>query len=304
MRRLVFPFLAALFAAAGAEAQEWTGDPWVDSAATDDEAAAAARSIVPFTEEQIRQIAAIVLGAQQAAAEAAGPPPEPRLREVHVELGAAALPPEIRTRRNYATALVFLDRTGQPWPVADAVVDQAFLGEGSEGAGASDAVPHLLVLAPVRDHLHGNAVITLDGLDMPVVISLREGGPVADYRVYVRVPLAGPGADPLLLAHPARLAAADPLLGFFLAGAAPPDASPLEMEPARAGEQAWALAGRVYLRSRSPLLSPAPEAVERSAAGDYVYALPDTPFALLADGASGARRVALRPALPEPESGE
>ncbi len=284
--------LAIVGADAHAQGRPGAG-PWLDSAATDEEAAAAARAAVPFTPEQIRIIGEIVREAQRASAKASGPPPIPGMRAIRLSLEATAPPPRIHTRKGYATALVFLDLTGRPWPVVETLADAEFLADRGEGGETPKERGHVVYLAPARPFLAGNALVSLAGLDTPVALTLSEGGEVADYRVEIRLPLRGPNADPLQLAQPARLEVRDPYAAFFVDGAPPLDAIELVLEPVRIGERAWLLEGRIYLRTPAPLLSPAAEAMERTASGDYVYAIPDVPFALLAAGADGTRRVAL-----------
>ena len=272
--------LAALIAAAPAAAQA-PSDVWPGHAAPDGEVAREGRAALPFTRRQIEQLGRLLRQTRRASAGAAGGPTAGRIRRARLEDGAV---PEIRVARGYVTAVSFADLTGAPWPVAEALVDARFLPGEDERAPGSE---HLLFLVPQHSFLSGNAAIKLRGRPDPVMLTLRDDGGTADFRVEIRLGVAGPNADPAALAQPAD--AGDPALLGLLTGAVPPAAARLEVAGGGLSDRAWRLDGDLLLVTRLHVLAPGPLAAERGSGGRWAYRLPDTPFALASDAGAVSR---------------
>ena len=191
-------------------------DVWPEHAVDDEEAGAAGRRPMPFTQEQIRQLAELVRQTQRATAAGAGPMPSGRIRRALVEPGAGGTVPVVEVRRGFTTVLSWTDTTGSPWPVEEVLVDSQFLpGDGQQ----SGAEGHLVYLAPKRRYLTGNLVVKLQDLAEPVVVMLRDGGGAeSDFRVEMRLPRPGPGVDAAALMRPASFHAGDGELRTCLPG--------------------------------------------------------------------------------------
>jgi len=268
-------------------------DTWAGHALSDEEAAQEGRAALPFTRDQIEALGRLLRETQEAAARGAGTPPRGRIRRVRLDASGVAIP-EIALRRGYVTALSFTDMTGAPWPIEEALVDRRFLppgAEGGAGSGGSGSRPmtspvasHLLYLAPAEAYLAGNAAVKLAGLAEPVAVSLRGTGGDADFRVEIRLDLAGPNADPGALAQAPGFHAGDAVLLGLLGGEVPPDAERLAVGGGDAGDRAWRRGGDLLLLTRAHLLSPGPLAAERGPGGRWAYRLPDTPLALVSAG--------------------
>ena len=260
-------------------------DVWSAHALPDDEAARQGRAALPFTPAQIEALGRILRETRQATARGAGEPPRGRVRRVRIDGPGAAAIPEIALRRGYTTALSFADSTGASWPIEEALVDRRFLPPGSEGPGdggeGGSASGHLLYLAPQAAWLAGNAVVKLAGLADPVVLSLRDSGGDADFRVEIRLGFPGPNADPGALAQPVGFHAGDPVLLGLLGGIVPGGAERLSVDGGGAGDRAWRRGGDLLLLTRAHLLSPGPLAAERGPGGRWAYRLPDTPLVLV-----------------------
>ena len=155
----------------------------------------------------------------------------------------------------------------------------------------SPVASHLLYLAPAEAYLAGNAAVKLAGLAEPVAVSLRGTGGDADFRVEIRLNLAGPNADPGALAQAPGFHAGDAVLLGLLGGEVPPDAERLAVGGGDAGDRAWRRGGDLLLLTRAHLLSPGPLAAERGPGGRWAYRLPDTPLVLVSAGGL-ARRLA------------
>lgn len=265
---------------AGAAAQEAAtggkgGEVWRDQAAPDDDVAREGRAVLPFTREQIEKLARLLEATKEATSRGSGRPVRGALRRLHIDADAI---PEIRVRRGYTTVVGFSDLTGAPWPIEEVLVDRRFLpGEQSRPAG------HLLYLAPSDPFLTGNLTVKLKGMPDPVVAMLRGGGETADFRVDLRLALAGPNVDPAALAKPEAFRAGDAVLAGVLTGDVPADARRLKVVGGSVGDRAWRLGGDVLLVTRAHVLSPGPWAAERGSAGRWVYRLPESPFVLVSE---------------------
>ena len=253
---------------------------WGDYALDDESVGRLAREALPFTPEQMRSLGRLLDQTRAARAVAAGAPPQGRIRAIAVNAGSSEEIPGIRLHQGYVTVVSFTDLTGQPWPIEEVLVDQRFLrGE------AAEAVPgdreHLLYLVPQERYLHGNLVVKLRDLAEPVLMTLRDGDGVADFRVDARLGDAGPNADIAALARPESFHAGDELLQDLLGGRIPEGAVSLDVEGGSTGDRAWAFDGDVLLLTRWLVLSPGPWAAERGAGGRQAYRLPDTPRVLV-----------------------
>ncbi|MCX7126089.1 MAG: hypothetical protein NTU49_10250, partial [Gammaproteobacteria bacterium] len=75
------------------------------------------RNLMPLDPGQILMLRDMFDQSQRAVAQYPGTPPKPTSSSVLVNMSPGASPPVIRLRSGYVTSLVFLDSTGQPWPV-------------------------------------------------------------------------------------------------------------------------------------------------------------------------------------------
>ena len=251
------------------------GEVWRGQAAPDEDVAREGRAVLPFTREQIEKLARLLEATREATSRGSGRPVRGALRRLHIDADRI---PEIRVRRGYTTVVGFSDLTGAPWPIEEVLVDRRFLpGEQSRPAG------HLLYLAPSEPFLMGNLTVKLRGMPDPVVAMLSGGGETADFRVDLRLALAGPNVDPAALAKPEAFRAGDAALSGVLTGYVPAGAKRLKVVGGAAGDRAWRLGGDVLLVTRAHVLSPGPWAAERGSAGRWVYRLPESPFVLVSE---------------------
>ena len=262
---------------------------WPEHAAPDEDVGREGRGVMPFTAEQIEKLARLLERTREATAKGTGRPVKGRLRRIHIDADAI---PAIRVRRGYTTVVGFSDLTGAPWPIEEALVERRFLpGDDAGPAG------HLLYLAPRQPFMTGNLTVKLRGLADPVVAMLKGGGETADFRVDLRLAVAGPNVDPAALAKPEAFRAGDGALVAVLTGAVPPGARRLRVAGGVPGDRAWRLGGDILLITRADVLSPGPWAAERGSAGRWAYRLPETPFALVSESGRGKRLGFVEPGL-------
>ena len=264
-------------------------DVWPEHAMPDDEAERQGRTVMPFTQEQIEALGALLRQTQAATRRGSGPAPEARVRRLLLSAPGVEGIPEIAVRRGYTTVVSFTDSTGAPWPIEETLVEQWFLpGGGSEGGEAVTGSEHLLYLAPRQSYLEGNVVVKLRDLTEPVVAVLRDRGMVADFRVDIRMGLPGPNADPAALVQPVAFHAGDPVLLGLLGGVVPDEVERVGVQGGGFETRAWRDGVDLLLVTRAVLLSPGPWAAERGSGGRWAYRLPETPYALVVeDGRPG-----------------
>lgn len=279
VRRAATFILALALSGAAVTAAAQEGDIWPEHAISDDEAARLGRQAMPLTQEQIETLGLLLQQVREATAAGDLAAPEGHHRRAQVDPALSRDMPRLALARGYTSAVSFTDVTGRPWPIEEVLVDEAFLPAGA--GGRPDGARHLLYLAPASSHRHGNAVVKLVDLAMPVVLTLVDGEGEVDLTLDLRIPRPGPLADPAALVTLPPFQAGDDALLDLLAGIAPDGATRLVAAGAPGGDRAWSAGEDVLLVTRATILSPGPWAAERSADGRWAYRLPATPFALL-----------------------
>ncbi len=231
------------------------------------------RNLIPLNPNQIVTLRSMFDQSQKAVAQYPGVPPKPTSSSILVNMSPGAAPPVIRLLAGYVTSLVFLDSTGQPWPVVgyDLGNPKAFNIQPSAPDGKSNT---LIVQALVR-YEQGNLAVMLKGENTPVMITLMPGQRAVDYRVDLRMPGLGPNASVTSSGLPQG---ADPLLMDFLDGVAPQGARQVSVSGAPA--QAWVFQNKLFLRTRVTVLSPGWVASMNSPDGTHIYELEKTPVLL------------------------
>lgn len=175
-------------------------------------------------------------------------PPKPISSTIMVNLAPGSTPPAIRLSQGYVSSMVFVDSTGQPWPIA------AFdIGNPKSVNIQWDGKSNIILIQGVQPYTNGNMVIRLVGLPTPITLEIVSGQRVVDYRVDLHVPGIGPNGQDLALTTTLPNSASSLLLGV-LDGVAPPGSRVLNVIGADA--QAWLLGTRMFLRTRLTVLSP------------------------------------------------
>lgn len=231
------------------------------------------RNLMPLDPQQIITLRNMFDRSQRAVAQYPGVPPKPTSSSILVNMSPGAAPPVIRLRAGYVTSLVFLDSTGQPWPVTgyDLGNPKAFNIQPSVPNGKSNT---LIVQATDR-YEEGNLAIMLKDENTPVMLTLMTGQRAVDYRVDLRMPGVGPNGVVAVNGLPQT---ESPMLVDFLDGVAPRGAKLVVIRGASA--QAWTYQGHLFVRTRVTILSPGWISSMSSPDGTHVYELPKTPVIL------------------------
>lgn len=228
----------------------------------------------PLSPNQIKTLHNMLDDTQRATASAPfEQPPEPTSSSLFVKLAPGTVPPVIRLSKGFVTSLVFIDSTGAPWPI------EAYdLGNPTTFNISWNKKDNTLMVQARSTYTYGNLAIKLVDLNTPVMLTLIPGQKIVDYRVDLRVQGMGPNAKPSIQGA-GMPAAANPLLLNILDGVGPEGGTRLQVQ----GDlgDAWLYEGKMYLRSRLTLLSPAWFAKMSSADGTHAYELQVAPMVLM-----------------------
>ncbi|MBP6103824.1 MAG: type IV secretion protein IcmK [Gammaproteobacteria bacterium] len=227
--------------------------------------------ISPLTPEQILQMRQQEDKTQQAIATTPNTPPIPVSSTLTVDLSPGITPPVVRLASGFVTSLVFVDSSGQPWPIAD-----YSLGNPGDFNIQWDKKAHTLFIQSTTTYSSANLAIRLAKLDTPVMISLVSGQKYVDYRVDLQVQGRGPNALAPMTGD--ALPNASPLLLNALDGIPPPGSQELEVSGGLG--RAWLSGGKLIFRTQLIVLSPAWSTIASSPDGTRVYEMIQTPLIL------------------------
>ena len=229
--------------------------------------------ISPLTPEQILQLRKDQDNTQRAVATFPTTPPRPVSSTLTVDLSPGVTPPIIRLAAGFVTSVVFLDSTGQAWPIAD-----YNLGNPKNFNLQWDKKTNTLFIQSTTAYNSGNLAIRLATLDTPIMLSLVSGQREVDYRIDLQVNGRGPNALAPLIGDGLPASVNFNLLSV-LDGIPPPGST--ELEVCSAFGRAWISAqGKLIFRTQLTVLSPAWAATVSSADGTKVYEMSPTPLIL------------------------
>jgi len=227
--------------------------------------------ISPLTPDQIIEMRKQQDKAQQAVATTPNTPPRPVSSTLTIDLSPGVTPPVIRLSAGFVTSLVFVDSTGQPWPIAD-----YSLGNPKNFNIQWDKKTNTLFIQSTTAYSSANLATRLATLDTPVMLSLVSGQREVDYRVDLQVQGRGPNALPPIAGD--NLPTGNPALLSVLDGIPPPGS--IELEVTGGVGRAWVSKGKLIFRTQLTVLSPAWSATVSSADGTRVYEMVQTPLIL------------------------
>lgn len=226
--------------------------------------------MLPMSPDQISKLRQVFTESQLAAATPPGVPPRPTSTSLQINLSPQATPPVIRLCAGYITSLVFVDTTGQPWPIA-----AYSIGDPSSFNIQWDRKGNTLLVQSATFYKRSNLAVMLRDLNTPVMITLISGQEAVDYRVDLRVPGFGPNAVYMQNGLPDS---ANPVLLDVLNGI--PPAGSKELKVSGGNCQAWLLNNKLYLRTNLNVISPGWQSIMSSIDGTHAYQLQPAPVIL------------------------
>ncbi|MBU0743830.1 MAG: DotH/IcmK family type IV secretion protein [Gammaproteobacteria bacterium] len=227
--------------------------------------------MLPMSPQQVSKLREVFIDSQLAASTPPGVPPKPTSTSLLVSLSPQATPPVIRLSAGYITSLVFVDSTGQPWPIASYSI-----GDPSAFNIQWDRKGNTLLTQSSTFYKRSNLAVMLRDLNTPVMITLISGQQAVDYRVDLRIPGFGPNAVFVQNGIPD---ATNPVLLEVLNGV-PPRGSK-EIKVGGGDAQAWLLNDKLYLRTNLTIISPGWQSILSSIDGTHAYQLQPAPIILV-----------------------
>lgn len=193
-------------------------------------------------------------------------------------LSPGAISPVVRTFKNRTSTIMITDMTGQPWPILNYDgLNEDFTVKRID-APAPDG--YMLSVTPNGTMVSGNLTLVLKsptgGYPVSLVVDIVSAQKTVDVKTEIRVQAKGPNTQFTSINAPDGI---DTNLLSLLQGVAPAGAKELKVSTNAA--QAWlARDGKMYLRTRYKVLSPAFENVTSSPDGTYAYKMVPVPVVL------------------------
>lgn len=231
----------------------------------------------------------------------AGPDLKPDSRILLTSVDPGSAPPTIHVMPGYVTAISVVGDDGTPWPVVTTDMGagrQFTIGTPAQAAGktggnqdgskgmTNGAPTNLITIQPKFFGSSTNVILTLKGLDVPVILVARSGKPdgkEVDGRVVLRINRAAPDSPPPIMTPPPP-SPVDSDLIQFIENTPPKDAVPVPVKSTLAS--VWRWGGGIVVRTRSRMILPSWIAFVKQD-GWNVYQLPQTDFIRLLTDSSG-----------------
>lgn len=211
-------------------------------------------SMFPLTSDQIKILRDLFVESKKAAAYTQPVPSKPTSSALVVDFSPGATPPLIRLGAGYVTSLVFLDATGEPWPIKGYDVgNPTAFNIVQPTSGSAEHGGNTLLIQSSTMFREGNLAVILQGLNTPIMITLLPGQQAVDYRVDIQVPRAGPKAM-MGKKHMSLPSTINPVLLDIVNQIPPKGSQKVEIKGAEA--QGWIYKSKLYLRTPLTLISP------------------------------------------------
>lgn len=203
----------------------------------------------------------------------------PVTRSLNIKFDAGLTPPIVRLSANMLTTLVFSDGVGNPWDIQSVSLNGKFFkvngdysssNEKNENAETS-IVKNILSIEPLSATAYSNVIVTLEGLDKPVILMLTTGQAEVDMRVDARVSGVNPNrvAKTTNASTIGATSTLDDAALLFVDGT-PPEAAQL-MKTSKRDVDAWLYEDEIIVRTRNTVIYPAFKSSSMSASGMSVY---------------------------------
>lgn len=243
--------------------------------------------LLPLSPGQIKLLHRLYNRSQRAMASDGDLPPRPTSSSLTVDLSPGGLPPVVRLAGGYVTSLVFMDASGQPWPIQsyDLGNPSAFSIQwkpsSKESVEMKSDVGNTLMIQALTLYKHANLAVVLQGMNTPIMITLTSGQKAVDYRVDMHIPRMGPFAAHHSLQS--SLVGSDTRLMDILNNVTPTNFKPMIVKN-EDNVVAWKSNKMMYIRTPLTLISPGWVAKMSSSEGLMnAYKLPLAPVVLLLD---------------------
>ena len=250
-------------------------------------------TVAPLSADEIRRLRQLQ-SQQERAMATPGVTAVPRISAQTVSLAPGASLPLVRNAVNWPATISFIDSTGAPWKI----LAEPLSGSPDIEVRWTPGTSAMTIIAK-RDFVSTSVTLGLDGLAVPITISIMSGESdtakktwVVDSRMDLRIPRRGPGAA-ADAPPPSRIGLHDDVLQAFLDGVPPQGAKRLKTTGGVPDTVVWQQGDDLYIRSRAEMRDEFDTTLS-SADGTHLWKLPVTPrVAFSVDGRTEALSIAL-----------
>lgn len=267
---LIFATLIPSFGYAQGEIPPLPNLPSIESQAFD----GLVQETMPLTPDQIREYRRLMDAREKAAAELPNFMPDQVTTSGIIDLRPGMSSPVVRVFPGYISNIVFQDEAGRPVLIKD-------LADPTQGGQQvftvdwlKEGTSHALRISPNSTYARGNISVTLDGVDIPVSITVISGQRQVDDRVDLRVR----GLNLMSTGTPMPESADSELMGL-LSGVAPMGA--VQLQTSVSGVEAYKWGNHLLLRASAQLNSPSAIAFRTSSDGTLAAKLELTSAVIL-----------------------
>jgi intracellular multiplication protein IcmK len=229
----------------------------------------------PLTPQQIHEFKNAAAEEQKASAMPPGEaPPESSSTIIPVSLKPGGIEPVVRIGQGMISSLVFTDASGSVWPVTSYLV-----GDPASFNVQWDKQSGVLMVQGQKLYSETNIGVMLQGLSVPVMLTLLVGQKNYDYLDYIRVQAYMSGDISGQQQQP--VPQAPDYLMDILSGVPPQGAAPVQTTSSDI--QVWAYNGDYLMLTQGTLLSPAWTSTASSTPPNvyHAYELPAAPVVIL-----------------------
>ena len=224
-----------------------------DQALRDQAFAELPSTLFPLDSDQIKTLRREFNTTQRANSFTQDVPSRPTSSSLAVDLSPGATPPIIRLGQGFVTSLIFLDSTGQPWPIKGYDVgNPTAFNIIQPTAGGSEKGGNTLLIQSSTMYKQANLAVILQGLNTPIMITLLPGQQAIDYRVDMQVPRSGPNAT--IGANQSLPGTINSVMMDIVNHVIPKECKKVIVKGVEA--EAWVYGTKLYLRTPLTLISP------------------------------------------------
>jgi intracellular multiplication protein IcmK len=227
----------------------------------------------PLTSDQLHQFKDA--SAEQKKANATPPGPAPNVETsniIPVDFKPGHVMPVIRIAAGSVSSIVFTDKAGKIWPIVSYTIGdpEAFGIQWKKSSG-------VLMVQGKKLYGQSNIGVMLQGMDIPVMITILLGQTNWDYLDYVQVQqyLSSDSGG----VQPSSVTPAPPYLISVLNGV--PPAGAVELTVAGGNAKVWNYLGKYLMLTQSTLLSPSWSFRADAPSGYHAYELQPAPYLMI-----------------------
>lgn len=239
-----------------------------------------------MTPKQYNTIKDMLLSQQRAASTPYTSTAIPVTRSLNVKFEAGLTPPIIRLSSGMLTTIVFTDGAGNPWNIKSVALNRQVFSDGATvmkdanseqnsadtATNPTNSIRNILSIEPLNPVAYGNVIVTLEGLDKPVILLLATGQQEVDMRVDARISGINPNRSMVKNGNSSVgsiTTEMDDATLLFVDGTPPENVE--RLKTSADSIQAWRFNDDLIVRTNRQIIYPAYKSSVTSSSGVSVY---------------------------------